>query len=206
MTAAIAKILKDMISGMLIVDKIAGLVTTVEKAQPTDIEGAFAVSKFPASVDSNYEDCITSGCYKDLVPNSGLKSIIYFEDLGTKALGGKEQSAYKYQTRLRLVCWLNNRLIQTGECMSINHLIITQIRELLEIGYFNEGDFKKIRITLESVVDNDYKLFDRYTYPSEAVKFLMHPYEAFGMNLSCEYSISPSCLPDFLINPESCDS
>lgn len=206
MTSELANILKEKISGLLIAEKLAGLVVAVEKVQPTDIPGAFVVTKFPASVDSNYEECISSGCYKDLVPNSSVKSVIYFEDFGTKAQGSKDSGSYKYVTRLRLICWLNNRLIQSGECRSINHLIITQIRELLEVGYFNEGDFKKIRITLESVIDNDYNLFSRYTYPKEAVKFLMHPYEAFGMDLSCEYSVSPSCIPDYILNPESCES
>ena len=206
MTSELANILKNKISGLLIVDKLAGLVVTVEKVQPTDVPGAFIVTKFPASVDSEYEECTSSGCYKDLVPSSELRSIIYFEDYGTTAVGGKEQGAYRYRTKLRLVCWLNNRLIQEGECMSINHLIITQIRELLEIGHVNDGDFKRIRITLESVVDNDYSLFSRYTYPKDSIKFLMNPYEVFGMNLLCEYSISPACIPSFLLNPETCDS
>lgn len=212
MNAQIARILKDKLAaidngenqptGLLFIDKMAGLVHTAEKLQPTDIEGAFAVTKFPVSVDSDYEECINSGCFKDLVPNSKLKGILYFESLGTLPQG-KNHGSFKYSTRIRLIAWINNKLIQGNNCMSISHKLITTIRKTLESGPFNSGDFSRITVKATNIIDNDYKLFEKYTYPIESVKFLMHPYEAFGIDYTVEFAIN-DCLEPVEINPELC--
>lgn len=219
MTSQIATILKNILSnidnntdsqgqsiapGLLFVDKIAGLVVVGEKVQPTEIDGAFAVTKFPISLDSNYDDCINTGCYKDLVPNSNQKGVLYFEDFGTSLSTQNRGGYYNYTSKLRIVCWLNNKLIQGENCQSINHLFINQIRSQLEKGPFNSGNFSKIKVTSTRIIENDMRLFSRYTYPSEAVKFLMHPYEAFGIDISVDYSISQNCLPELILNPSIC--
>jgi len=190
-------------TGLLFIDKLAGIVVVGEKAQPTEIEGAFAVSKFPISLDSDYEDCINKGCYKDLVPNSRQKGVLYFEDYGTTPVN-RERGSFNYKSRLRLVCWINNKLIQGNNCKSVNHILITQIRKALEVGYFNASDLSRIRVTSTNIIENDYKLFEKYTYPKEVLKYLMHPYEAFGIDLVVEYSISENCLPELEMNPEIC--
>ncbi|MGG5486257.1 hypothetical protein [Gaetbulibacter sp. PBL-D1] len=218
MTAQIANILKTLLAtidngldaqsqplpqGLLFVDKLAGLVAIGEKVQPTDVEGAFKVSKFPISLDSNYEECISSGCYKDLVPNSNLKGILYFEDNGTTP-GPVKHDSYQYTSKLRLVCWINNNKIHSSGCLSINHVLITLIRATLEKGHFNSGVFKKIIVRTTSIIENEPRLFSRYNYPMESVKFLMHPYEAFGLDLTVDYSIGKSCISDLQINPVQC--
>lgn len=219
MTAQIANILKTILSekdnglddqdqpkpkGLLFIDKIAGIVVVGEKVQPTDIEDAFAVTKFPISQDVDYNECMNSGCYKDLVPNSKLKGILYFEDYGTKPTP-KKGSYHNYLSSLRLVCWINNKLIQGDNCKTIRHHLITLIRTELESkGYFNAGGFQKIRVSADNIIENDVKLFQRYTYPIDSVKFLMHPYEAFGIDLKVEYSISENCFDELEITEELC--
>lgn len=219
MTSQLATILKEILSqhdngldregaplptGLRFIDKMAGLVVVGDKAQPTDVNGAFAVSKFPISLDSDYQQCITNGCYKDLVPNSKFKGILYFEDFGTFPKPN-QSGRHLYTSKLRLVCWINNKLIQGSNCKSINHILITMIREELESkSIFNYGEFARIKITTAGIIENDPKLFLRYTYPEESVKFLMHPYEAFGIDLNIDYSISPSCIEELVLNPELC--
>lgn len=213
MTAQLANILKEKLSaidngknqptGLLFIDKISGLVQVGEKTQPTEIEGMFAVSKFPISIDSDYDECFRNGCFKDMVPNSKLKGILYFEDNGTIP-NGRERGYFNYKSKLRLVVWINNKLIQGNVCKSINHILIAQIRKTLENGYFNSREFSKIRITTTNIINNDYRLFERYSYPKDVLKYLMHPYEAFGLDLSIEYSISESCLPELELNTNVC--
>ncbi len=213
MISQLATILKDKLnaidngvgnpSGLTFIDKISGMVSVGEKVQPTDIPGAFAVTKFPISLDSDYEQCISSGCYKDLVPNSNLKGILYFEDFGT-SMPSRDRGNFNYISKIRLVCWINNKLIQGNDCKSINHLLITQIRKTLEVGYFNSGQLTRINVKGTNIIENDYRLFERYTYPKESIKFLMHPYEAFGIDFSVEYSISDNCTPELIINAVSC--
>lgn len=213
MTSEIARILKNKLAaidngenkptGLLFIYRMAGLVVVGEKVQPTDIEGAFAVTKFPISLDTDYEECINKGCYKDLVPNSKNKGILYFESQSTIPLG-KEHGSYKYATRLRLVCWINNKLIQGTNCSSIAHIMMTKIRAALETGPFNSGSFTRISAKAVNIVENDYKLFSNYSYPQESVKYLMHPYEAFGIDYLVEYSISNNCIEELTITPETC--
>ena len=189
--------------GLLFVDKIAGLAVVGEKSQPIDIPGAFAVSKFPISLDTEYEDCIRSGCYKDLVPNSKSKGIIYFEDFGTRI--DPNRRGFNYISNLRLVCWVNNNLIQGNNCKSISHILITLIRKELESkGVFNSGVYQKIFVKASNIIENDIKLFSRYTYPSDSVKFLMHPYEAFGIDFTITYTINQNCINELEIIQDLC--
>lgn len=213
MTSQIANILKNKLAaidngenkpaGLPFIEKLAGLVQVAEKVNPTQIEGAFAVTKFPMSLDSDYEECINKGCFKDLVPNSKQKGILYFESLPTLPLG-KEHGNFKYQSRLRLVCWINNKLIQGANCKSISHKLITQIRNTIEAGPFNSGEFTRITARATNFIDNDYKLFSNYTYPQESVKFLMHPYEAFGIDYVIDFTIANSCIDELEIIAETC--
>src|SRR5690606_10837513 len=149
------------------VGKMAGLTVVGERPQPTDIDGAFLVTKFPISVDHNFEDCLSSDCFTELVPNSSRKSVIYFEDLVTLPQGSKT-GFHSYLTKLRLVAGINNRLIQTGECMSINHILITEIRKRLEGSHYNVLPFSRISVKAYNVIDNDPKIFTKYTYPLES--------------------------------------
>ncbi|WP_179022054.1 hypothetical protein [Winogradskyella forsetii] len=203
MNAIIATILKDKLGDLSFIDKKAGLVHVAEKTSPTEIEGAFAVSKFPISNDVDFEQCFNSGCYKDLVPNSKNKGIIYFEDINCIPLefaSGK----FFYRSKIRLVCWINNKLIQGNNCKSISHLLITQIRRQLEIGYFNQDNITRIFVRANNIVPNEYKLFEKYNYPKDVLKYLMHPYEAFGIDFNVDFSISENCLPELIIESEVC--
>lgn len=190
-------------TGLLFIDRLAGMVQVGEKLNPTDIEGAFAVSKFPISLDTDYEECFRNGCYKDLVPNSKEKGILYFEDISTTPKG-RAKGQFLYNSKIRLVCWINNKLIQGNNCKTINHILITQIRKALEVGYFNANQYSRIRVEAYNVLENDYKIFERYSYPSEVLKYLMHPYEAFAIDFLVEYSISENCLPELVITPTVC--
>lgn len=220
MNAQLANILKNKLSsidngldeqgqqlpnGLPFIDRMAGLVITGEKAQPATIEGAFTVSKFPISVDADYEECMNKACYKDLVPHSKLKGILYFEGMGTQPLGN-DHGNFKYLVRLRLICWINNKLIQgnSENCLSISHKLITKIRSTLEQGIFNANGFTKIKVHATNIIDNEYKLFERYTYPQDSIKYLMFPYEAFGIDLQAECTIANSCVDDLIINAASC--
>lgn len=204
MIARIASILKSKLESSLYVEKVAGLVTTGQRNQPTDIEGSFVVTKFPISVDTDYEECISNSCYKDLVPNSKLRGIMYFEDWGTNSAGRKGAS-YVYQSKLRVVVWLNNDLIQPVGCDSLAHLFINDIRTKLEIGPFNDTDIKQISVKSGLILNNDPAIFGRYTYPIEHVRFLMYPYEAFSIDLSVQYA-STACLDNIVIVPKECES
>lgn len=204
MTRQIADILRQKLTGLDFLDKVAGLVQTIERTQPTEIETAFVVTKFPASADTNYEECFRRGCYKDLVPNSKNKGVLYFEDNGTRILG-KDKGAFQYESRLRCVVWVNNKLIQqTADCKSILHQLQTYVRAKLETGYYNEGDFQKIYVTATNLVENDYAIFNRYTYPAEGLKYIFWPYEAFAIDFVVTYQINANCLPEFILNPDIC--
>lgn len=205
MTSVLANHIKEMLIDLKFIDKKAGLVQTMERLEPTIIEDTFAVSRFPASVDVSFEDCGRKNCFTDLVPNSNLKGVLYFEDLGTIPQGSRG-SDFSYKSVLRLIVWINNQKIQGKDCQSIRHRLITYIRSKLEPNVFNipEQSIKKVSITTGRIIENDYEIFKRYTYPRDVIKYLMHPYEAFSIDLVVEYTMSSNCLPELILKEDKC--
>ncbi len=203
MTTVLAHILKKQLIDLNFLDSIAGLVQTISRIEPTIIEDTFAVSKFPASVDLNFDDCLRKGNFTDLVPNSKNKGILYFENWGTVP-NGRKGNDFEYISKLRLVCWINNQKIQGKESKSIRHQLITFIRAKLENKFFQGEGLKKISVTATRIIENDVEIFKPYTYPIDAVKFLMHPFEAFAIDLHIGYSIGSNCVSEPILKPELC--
>lgn len=98
MNQAIANILKGFIEDRSFVDKIAGLVST----QYMTIDGVEKSYPVACCVP---DDCKV-GSYNDLTPNSAHKTVIYFEDEGVNFVRAQGNFRH-YQSRLRLVCWIN---------------------------------------------------------------------------------------------------
>lgn len=204
MIREIANILRNKLKALDFLDKVAGLVQTIKQTKPTEIETAFVVTKFPVSSDVNYEECFRNGCFKDLIPNSKNKGVLYFEDLGTRPMGFSG-GAFQYESKIRCVVWINNKLIQQSDnCQSILHKLQTYVRVKLESGYFNEGDFQKIYVKATNLIENDYSIFNRYTYPAEAMKYIFWPYEAFAIDYVVTYQVNPNCLTEFTPSPNVC--
>ena len=196
MNQAIANIIKGYIDDLTFVDKIAGLVST----QYMTIEGV--TKSYPVAC------CVPDACkigdYNDLSPNSKYKSVIYFEDGGVSFVRAQGNFKY-YQSRLRLVGWLNVKSIlgeecDASQCTYSSHAIMDIIRLLPEFPQ-NIAPFTRVYMEVTSQAIRDKAIFSKYTYNELQTQYLMSPYDYFSLDITTTFGI---CLPGNQVY-NSCD-
>ena len=184
MNQAIANIIKESIEDLDFVDKIAGLVST----QYINIEGV--TKSYP--VACCVPDTCKTGDYNDLAPDSKYKSVIYFEDGGVSFVRAQGNFKY-YQSRLRLVGWLNVKAIlgeecDASQCTYSSHAIMDIIRLLPEFPQ-NIAPFTQVYMEVTSQAVRDKAIFSKYTYNELQTQYLMSPYDYFSLEIETTFSI-----------------
>ncbi|HZK61483.1 MAG TPA: hypothetical protein VFC41_05355 [Anaerovoracaceae bacterium] len=192
MNNKIANLLKSYVDDLTWIDKIAGLVQTANIRAKND-ESAVAKS-YPVSCDIDAVTCI-KGAYQDLTPNSFKKSVLYFEDHGGASFVERVGNRIKLQSHLRLVCWLNYKLIQDEACLSgvegcgsSGDYVIEVIKALPTVP-ITTADFVSIYVSDISQVERSNDIFSRYTYNEEALQYLMFPFDYFALDLTISFTI-----------------
>lgn len=201
MNEKIANILKGKIQNLAFVDKIAGLVRPV-KIEILDKENKRILKTYPIATDISSEQCI-EGKYKDLIPDSKYKSIIYFEDNGSQ-ITYRDHRWVGFNSRLTLVGWLNlSKLMNCTHFTGSTEVILSIISSLPEVP-FSDDIFREIRITAISEVIKTSAIFGKYTYNEIITQYLLYPFDYFALNLSIDYKINLSCVEQF--NVETCNN
>lgn len=196
----ICEILKNRIVARPYVDKIAGLVQTVQDVQKTKT-GTF-VKKFPVACDVAGKECADNNSrLSDLVPDSKKKSVIYFEDISGVTYRGQERNEFIFQARPRLVCWLNQKQLGKNQC-SITPLVVVDIINSLGTNKrFNDGLYIKANIQVLGEVAKSPAIFNRYTFDEKTTQFLMFPFDYFALDLVVEFRVNKDCIDDWIVEP-----
>ncbi|HBR22853.1 MAG TPA: hypothetical protein DD713_09975 [Nitrospiraceae bacterium] len=191
MNNKIANILKDQISDLTWIDKIAGLVQTLNFRQKTGDN--ITEKSYPISCDISEDACL-KGAYQDLCPNSKKKSILYFEDKGV-VLDRMEGNRMYYVSSLRLVCWLNLQLIQDEGCIkdvtgcgTSGDYVIEVIKKFNYVP-FDVGGLYMIMIQPPSQVERSVEIFSKYSYNEEALQYLLFPFDYFSLDIETRFTI-----------------
>jgi hypothetical protein len=203
MNQAIASILKGRIEDLDFVDKIAGLVAT-QYMTITDENGTKVTKSYPVACCVTADDC-KQGDYNDLTPDSKYKSVIYFEDRGV-SFNRYEGNFKHYTSSLRLVCWLNVRMIlgedcDASACTYSSHAITDIIRHLPQFPY-NFAPFVRVYAEVTNQVVRSNGIFSAYTYNEKQTQYLMSPYDYFALDIQTTFAI---CLPGTSVY-SSCDT
>lgn len=195
MNALLALLLKDRISQFAYVEKLAGMVRVITREQPG---GAI---KIP--VASNVDDTLACGdsSLRDMVPDQGYKTIVYFEDGGERRVQTRTRGI-SYESRLRLVCWVNTAKLN-GDAYAADK-IMQQFASELHTGVYNDGPFIGVRHTVDTVPIRGAGLFSAYTYPEGARQYLLHPFDAFALDIVTSYRIRPGCEDEVVIGDADC--
>lgn len=206
MNKQVAHILKDALGAIPGIDKMAGMVQTVEFQDTIyDESGTIpttTIKKVPISCDVDVAACQQN----DLIPDSSKKGMLYFEDGGITPLG-KVGEYYKWRSKLRMVVWLNAKFINGNACYEITPLMLTHIVNKLDsLNATNQGNFLKLQIGIDNIPKQGKALFSEYTYDLYNTQYLMAPYEFFGIDLSVEYQMHPNCFAQLQLvqNPDLC--
>lgn len=196
MNEKIANILKAQITGLPFVDKISGLVRPL-KIEVVGANNVKALKVFPIASDVSNEACI-KGAYKDLIPDSKYRSIIYFEDAGV-TMTYREKRWVAFTSRLTLVCWLNLSKLMDCDYHTGSTEAILSIMSNLPEGVIQDDLYREIRITSISEVVKSNSIFGRYTYDEVKTQYLLYPFDFFALNMVVDFRINLACVEQFKI-------
>lgn len=197
MNNKIAGILKGYLLTLDWSDKVSGLVQTASVRTQEGVE-----KSYPISCDITADAC-KKGAYQDLCPDSKKKSVMYFEDKGCSMVE-RVGSRLKFQSSLRLVGWLNLKLIQeagcdsevTG-CGSIGDYVIEVIK-VFPTSPISSPDFVSFMVSNIDEAERDVSIFSKYSYSETGVQYLLHPFGFFALDLTMNFTIpcgTPKVLP-----------
>lgn len=199
MNILVSKFINSYLADLPWVDKIGEVVRAVNIPYNT-AEGQ-VIKTFPVSCGVSHNDCI-SGRFADLIPNAKYRSILYYEDGGTRFVG-IENKYQLVESALQMVCWLNLKMLGQSEC-DISSLIITDIVNKLPIGRnVNYGNLIGAQLRIINQEPRTRDVFGRYTY-ADYTQYLMHPYDFFALNLQVNYKIGLNCTEYEAHSPSDC--
>lgn len=207
MNAAIASILKDYLNTLAWKDKVAGLVKPLVRMDPvTSGNVQTSVRKvFPISCDISYADCQKdSSRYKDLHPDSKLRSLMYFEDRGVRWIESKGGSDY-YRSSLLLVGWANMDRFKFTGCY-ISPLLVQSIRGVIPKVPMNStaNGMTRILSNITGELPKDAGIFSKYTYNEGITQYLMYPFDYFALTVETDFAMHSSCAHLIELSDDPC--
>ena len=204
MNFVIANKFKELIANLPFADVLAGL-TKIHKVEIPNEGGQPFMEMYPIECSTTIEQC-RNGDYIDLSPDSNKKSVMYFEDLGIQFVD-KNVKEIVYQSRLRLIGWLNLRHFVNGGC-SMSAQVIANIFTVLPfsqpINVAGDINLTKLRVISALELPKNADIFLRYSYKEEKTQFLMYPFDFFAIELTTEFTLPFSCIPDIEMTDPAC--
>ncbi len=204
MNYLIANKYKELISGLPFIDVLAGL-TKLHKEKIPNQGGEDLLQMYPVECATTQAQC-TNGDYKDLSPDSDKKSVLYFEDLGIQFLD-KNVREVVYQSRLRLIGWLNLAHFVNGGCSMSAQVIANIVKELpfsQPINISGDMNLTKVKVIACQELPKNADIFLRYSYDEPRDQYLMYPFDFFAIELTTEFTLPYQCIPDIEMTDPSC--
>lgn len=204
MNKGIAHILMTKLTGLPYITKFGGLVAVQEEEtmiqNEDDIFPKKVTKKYPVTADYTITDvrCAIPDGLADFTPDSSAFGILYFEDNGTEPQG-RDGRFEKYRSRLRLVVWLNSKMVQDQGHNNIEGYLTTSAvmadikRKFRELFNTHVGYYKRITVRERSIPAADKNIFSPYTFDLAATQFIMAPFEFFAMDLDVDFRLNPNC-------------
>lgn len=191
MNADIADKIGSYFSGQPWADRMGGLVKTI-KYLDKDAQNNTIIKFMPVGCRTDFQTC-QKGKYQDLVPNSRLRTLFYFEDGGI-TLNSRNGDKFEFTSRLKLIGWINMKkfVIPSGVC-SISGKIVSQILRVIPKTHENFGIYTEARIRFVSEDIKSPAIFQRYTMPEEVLQYLLYPYDYFAINFQVEFVVNRAC-------------
>jgi len=189
MNNKIANLVVGYIDELSWIDKIAGMTQIARVSQQS---GESKVEKrFPISCSVDYEAACKSGTYDELSPDSRYRSVVFFED-GSFSLANKIGKALYYESRIRLIGWLNLCKIEDN-CGNSGDYVLDIIRSLPSVPV-NIGDMLGVFIEITNQLPRDASIFGKYTFNEKQTQYLMYPYDFFALEVRTTFHVIPECL------------
>lgn len=195
MNKPLSLVLLAAIGDLPYIDRKSGIVQVIsKKIKVSDSE--FVIKKYPVSTIADLASCQNNtNAYTayDMIPNSKLKGLLYFEDNGTTILG-RRSSSQQYNSNMRLVCWLNTKNIKgTGADLTLGAKVMNNLIQLLTASSFNSEPFINILVKVTKIPEMNADIFSPYTYDETVTQYLMSPFDFFAIDLNISFYLPRNC-------------
>ena len=189
--------LKTRLAALPYAEKTAGLVKiAVRRIEGESEDGTkylLQEQRFPIAANVNGAECWRSGTYKDLAPNTSLKSVTYFEQVSPETITPETKPFTGTSVKLRLVGWFNlKKLGVTGELPpQIKYEIMSLLQNsvTVTIGARTEN----VRLNVNQVI-TDPSVFAKYSYEKAIIEnMLLYPYSYFAIDFTATWLLQPNC-------------
>lgn len=177
------------------IDKLAGVVTVITKTD-RDGDNKTVYKSFPVSCGVTYDECINTGVYKDLVPNSKLGCIVYLEEVANNFIGRRGRK-HLWKAQFRIVIWMNKKKLGKNSSCSVASQVIPTIVSAFPEFPKNEGNFQQLLVNVLGVDPKGLNPFAKYNYSEDVKQYLMHPFEYASLPIEVTYEIDQSCITPF---------
>lgn len=197
MVKEIVNIMVHKLAGLPFLDLVAGVAQSVIDVRADD-ENIKIVKKMPVSYDVLGGKSAILGMERELVPNSGRKGILYFEDFGSDIdSNGRATPAFTpLISNIRLVCWLNKKKMALDKYDEITAVCMAEIiRRVVSGTGFNGNGVTRLFVSVGRIPIQDAAIFSRYNYLEAELQYLRPPFEYFAIDFVAKYSIATNCLP-----------
>lgn len=178
------------------IEKFGGVVQTIQKVIPQEGNKSI-VKRIPVSQVHQDQPCSLIDMEKETIqflPESKLKGMLYFEDNGISLDTSKRSTSMNfYRSRMRLIVWLNQKLISPKFDIGLSSIAMNEIISMLGVSYGSSEIFKNMNVIVTNVPPANASLFSEYDYNEKETQFLMPPFDFFGIDLEIRFGISKGC-------------
>lgn len=203
MNQIIAGHLKERIATLPFIDKLGGLVQTVEvvnRTQTSEIR-----MRFPVPCELATEDCNNPATYEVLAPDSSKASVIFFEDNGI-ILDSQDQRYQTWKGQLRLVAWLNTSRYAGSGC-DVKALMVQALASRLNgSNNQNVGSIIGLQAKVTAELPKESSIFSNYTFSLYRTQYLFYPYDYFALRIETTFRTVNGCSDQLeIIPPNDCN-
>jgi hypothetical protein len=194
----VANILHDYIKELPWADKTAGLIRVATRTTESGIK-----QYFPVACNLTEAEC-NGGRYKDLMPDDRKKSVMYFEDNGGVQYKRSQGSVDFYEAKLRLVGWLNLKLLGQTDCSVTSGAVGDILRAMpgkVAHSIASTYGFTNMLINFDGELKKDVNIFSKYSYNEAQAQYLLFPFDYFALDFTVEFAMNIDCLPT--LTPET---
>lgn len=188
MTEQLAHTLAARLRTLPFTDRVAGLVRPFPVTVPAEEPGKTRTVLVPCPVGLELPACEAAARF--LLPDSGVASVLFFEDLGTLA-NGIPNVPGSWRSGLRLLGWVNPAHYDAPP--TDLQLVGALTAALVRPGRETVGPYVDLALTV-AALPADAGLLSRYTGLADS-PLLLPPYRVVGLELSATYRLNPSCVP-----------
>lgn len=182
---------------------VAGMAYTVPTTDQNE-SGGVVIKRRPVAYDTNLNGNQCTGVEQSLIPNSNLKSVVYFEDNGSQFTDRRGQVNFM-TSNIRFVCWMNRAKMFSNKYEAVSARCEAMVIErLTTLNPVNVGIFVALTVQAARLPQQDIGIFSRYTYTETDRQILIPPFEFFAIDFICKFRISARCLNETVWNNQVC--